>query len=86
MKILLTLLFFLSYVIIEVQSGPVLVGACYTACNAGYVACMSASGLVAGTTGPVGWWAWLTGAAAACSFTQGACMSACTTLVVAPTI
>ena len=30
------------------------VAACYTACNAGYVTCLAASGLVAGATGPVG--------------------------------
>ena len=46
---------------------------------------MSGSGLVAGTTGPVGWWAWLTGAAAACSAGQGVCMAACTSLLIAPT-
>merc|ERR1712131_376007 len=65
-----------------VEAGPIMAGsavsACYTACNAAYVTCMGASGLVAGATGPVGWWAWLTGAAATCSATQGACMAACT--------
>ena len=66
-------------------AGPIAWGACQTACNAGWVTCMSASGLVAGTTGPVGWWAWLTGAAASCSAIQGACMAACTPVLVAPT-
>ena len=51
---------------------------CYSACNAGYVTCMVSSGLVAGTTGPVGWWAWLTSAAAGCSAVQGTCMATCT--------
>mmetsp|Transcript_26749 Transcript_26749/g.39567 ORF Transcript_26749/g.39567 Transcript_26749/m.39567 type:complete len:97 (-) Transcript_26749:49-339(-) len=64
------------------EGGPIVAGSgvavCYTACNAGYVTCMTASGLVAGTTGPVGWWAWLTSAAAGCSVVQGACMAACT--------
>jgi len=65
------------------------VAACYTACNAGYVVCMAGSGLVAGTTGPVGWWAWITGAAAGCSAVQATCMTACTAVglaaAVAPT-
>eukprot|EP01068_Selenidium_serpulae_P015831 Selendium_serpulae@DN6247_c0_g2_i1.p1 len=50
---------------------------CQTACNVGYCTCMTASGLTAGMTGPVGWWAWLTGAPAACSVVQGACMATC---------
>jgi len=65
-----------------VEAGPIVAGsavaACYTACNVGYVTCMTASGLVAGVTGPVGWWAWATGAATGCSVVQGACMVACT--------
>jgi len=69
----------------SVVAGPLAVGACYSACNAGYVACMAGSGLVAGTTGPVGWYAWLTGAAASCSIVQGTCMAACTALLAAPT-
>lgn len=66
-------------------------GACQTACNAAAVTCYAASGVVFGmvtatsaATGPVGWWAWLTGApasglasAAHCSAAQGACMAAC---------
>jgi hypothetical protein len=74
-------------------AGPIAAGSavslCYTACNAGWVSCMGASGLVAGTTGPVGWYAWATGAASACSATQGVCIAACTTVglgvAVAPT-
>ena len=66
----------------KVEAGPIMAGsgvaACYTACNAGYVTCMLGSGLVAGTTGPVGWWAWATSAAAGCSAIQGTCMAACT--------
>jgi hypothetical protein len=65
-----------------VEAGPIMAGsavaACYTACNAGYVTCLAASGLVAGATGPVGWWAWATSAATGCSAVQAACMAACT--------
>jgi hypothetical protein len=46
---------------------------------------MSESGLVAGVGGPVGWWAWLTGATATCSALQGTCMAACTPLLIAST-
>ena len=67
--------------VLLVEAGPIAAGSavslCYTACNTGYVTCMTGSGLVAGTTGPVGWWAWLTGAAASCSAVQGACMAGC---------
>jgi len=62
---------------VAVDAGFATIGLCYTACNAGYVTCMSGSGLVAGTTGPVGWWAWLTSAAAGCSAVQGSCMAMC---------
>lgn len=66
----------------KVEAGPIMAGsavaACYTACNAGYVTCLAGSGLVAGMTGPVGWYAWITGAATGCSAVQAACMSACT--------
>ncbi len=62
---------------IMVEAGPIAAGsavaACYSACNAGYVTCMASSWLV----GPVGWYAWLTGAGAGCSAVQGACMAAC---------
>jgi hypothetical protein len=65
-----------------VESGPVAGGLCYTACNAGYVTCMTNAGLVAGVAaGPVG----LTGAALGCSLIQGACMGACTPIWAAPT-
>jgi hypothetical protein len=74
------LLLWISFTIQTASAGPIVAGsaaaACYTACNAGYIVCMTASGLVAGTTGPVGWWAWLTSAAAGCSAIQGACMAA----------
>ena len=43
------------------------VSVCYTACNVGWGTCMAASGLVAGTTGPVGWWCcWMSCCMAAC--------------------
>jgi hypothetical protein len=68
-------------------AGPITVGACYSLCNAGWVACMSASGLVAGVspTGVWGWIAWFKGAPVACSAAQSACMTACTVAIVAPT-
>jgi hypothetical protein len=83
----------------QCAAGPLAFGTCQTACNIGAAACYAASGLTFGAvtlgsaaTGPVGWWAWLTGAgsattaaAAACSSAQGLCMSACTPLLVAPT-
>ncbi|KAJ3011798.1 UNVERIFIED_CONTAM: hypothetical protein HDU68_001522 [Siphonaria sp. JEL0065] len=81
----------------QVSAGPIAWGVCQTACNAGVVVCYAAAGLTFGTVtivaGPVSWWAWLfgggataaTGAAAACSAVQGACMSACTPLLIAPT-
>ena len=52
-------------------------GTCQTACNAGYVTCLAAAGVVAGATGPVGWYAWLTSAPVACPAAQGGCMAAC---------
>eukprot|EP01084_Bolivina_argentea_P211479 359744_1 len=68
----------------KVEAGPLscaagvaFYGSCQTACNAAWCACMTASGLTAGATGPVGWYAWLTSAAAACSALQGTCMAAC---------
>lgn len=87
MKAFLVLLasLILSLLIGAVSAGPLAYAGCQTACNSGYVVCMAASGLVAGTTGPVGWWAWLTGAAGACSLVQGTCMAACTPLLIAPT-
>ena len=72
-----------------VEAGPIMAGsavaACYTACNAGYVTCMAGSGLVAGVAGPVGWWAWITGAAAGCSAVQAACMTTCAVVGLAAT-
>ena len=81
----------ISLVLLNVcEAGPIAAGsavaACYTACNTGYVTCMAASGLVAGTTGPVGWWAWITSAAGGCSIVQGACMTACTAGGLATTV
>eukprot|EP00818_Percolomonas_sp_WS_P002785 CAMPEP_0117438958 /NCGR_PEP_ID=MMETSP0759-20121206/2323_1 /TAXON_ID=63605 /ORGANISM="Percolomonas cosmopolitus, Strain WS" /LENGTH=86 /DNA_ID=CAMNT_0005230669 /DNA_START=176 /DNA_END=436 /DNA_ORIENTATION=+ len=67
------------------EAGPGAGAACYTACNVGYATCMSSSGLTAGASGPVGWWAWLTSAAAACSSVQAACMTACVAAFGAPT-
>lgn len=73
-----------SNTIEQIEAGPIscaaglaFYGTCQTACNAGYMACMASSGLVAGSTGPVGWWAWLTSAAAGCSAIQGTCMATC---------
>jgi len=59
------------------EAGPIMAGSavafCYTACNAGYVTCMTGAGLSAGMIGPL---AFLAGIG--CSAAQGACMSACT--------
>eukprot|EP00985_Skeletonema_marinoi_P024060 scaffold16464_cov117-Skeletonema_marinoi.AAC.2 len=43
-----------SILLNQSEAGPITCAACYTACNAGYVTCMTSSGLIAGTTGPVG--------------------------------
>eukprot|EP00442_Polarella_glacialis_P007110 CAMPEP_0115076418 /NCGR_PEP_ID=MMETSP0227-20121206/16421_1 /TAXON_ID=89957 /ORGANISM="Polarella glacialis, Strain CCMP 1383" /LENGTH=102 /DNA_ID=CAMNT_0002463567 /DNA_START=133 /DNA_END=441 /DNA_ORIENTATION=+ len=79
---LFVLCILLGLLLLSADGGPIAAGStvayCYTACNAGYVTCMAASGLVSGVTGPVGWWAWLTSAAAGCSAVQAACMAACT--------
>lgn len=82
MMVLLALLLLLNGN--QAQAGPITVGLCYTACNTAYVTCMGGSGLVAGTTGPVGWYAWLTSAAAGCSAAQGACMTVCAATAAAP--
>lgn len=69
--------------------GPVAVGLCYTACNAGYGTCLGAVGVTAGVTAPVTWVGWFYGVPAAClacSAIQGACMTACTPLIAAPTL
>lgn len=58
------------------DAGPIMAGCavalCYTACNAGYVTCMTGAGLSAGMVGPLAF-----AAGAACSVAQGACMSTC---------
>ncbi|KAF8604943.1 hypothetical protein BDV93DRAFT_491014 [Ceratobasidium sp. AG-I] len=65
-----------------VQAGPIAMGLCYSACNAGYVACCASAGTTAGTfTLGLG----VPAAVAGCSGAQGACMAACTTLIVTPT-
>ena len=83
--LLLMLILILGLYLPLVSAGPVAVGVCYSACNAGYVSCLAGYGIVAGTTGPIGWWAWLTSAPAGCSAIQGTCMAACTALFAAPT-
>ena len=94
MRHLLVLLFIIGIA----AAGPVTYGACQTACNYGAMTCYSLAGLKFGVataagaaTGPIGWWAWVAtapastlAAAAACSAAQGACMTACATLLVAP--
>ncbi|CAE6512885.1 unnamed protein product [Rhizoctonia solani] len=65
----------------QVQAGPIAMGMCYSACNAGYVTCCTAAGTTAGTfTLGLG----VPAAVAACSVVQGACMAACVPLGVAP--
>ncbi|KAJ3280131.1 hypothetical protein HDU79_011977 [Rhizoclosmatium sp. JEL0117] len=83
-----------------VYAGPLAYATCQTACNLGACACYAAAGLTFGTVtlgavagGPITWWAWFfggaaatgTAAATACSAAQGICMAACTPLLVAPT-
>lgn len=67
------------------DAGPIVAGSavalCYTACNAGYVACMATAGLSAGMIGPLAF-----AAGAACSLTQGACMAACVSTGLALTV
>jgi hypothetical protein len=82
---MISLLLVLIASIASVSGGPIALGLCYTACNAGVVSCYGASGLVFGVSGPVGWVAWLTSAAAMCSAAQGVCMVACTAIGPAPT-
>ncbi|CAE6407261.1 unnamed protein product [Rhizoctonia solani] len=66
----------------QVQAGPIAMGLCYSACNAGYVTCCASAGATAGTfTLGLG----VPAALAGCSVIQGACMSACTPLLAAPT-
>lgn len=84
-----TLLMILMCVLQQVSAGLVTVGACYSACNAAVVMCYAGAGLTFGVSGPPGWWTMITGgggaAAALCSASQGVCMSACTTTLIAPT-
>ena len=65
----------------DTEGGPIAWAACQTACNAAWVTCMTAAGLTAGVAVPPA----LIAAAAACSSAQGACMTLCTPLLVAPT-
>ena len=70
-----------------VNSGPVTGALCYTACNAGYGACLGLVGVTAGVTAPVtwaGWWYGVPAACVGCSVAQGTCMAACTPLFIAP--
>ncbi|QRW19050.1 hypothetical protein RhiXN_00456 [Rhizoctonia solani] len=39
----------LSLNIGQVEAGPIAMGLCYTACNAGYVTCCTVAGVTAGT-------------------------------------
>ena len=81
-QIIFFVLFIVSSLVGVSNAGPIMAGSavsfCYTACNVGYVTCLAGYGIVAGTTGPIGWYAWFTSAPIACSLTQAACMSACT--------
>ncbi|RIB08799.1 hypothetical protein C2G38_1982314 [Gigaspora rosea] len=64
------------------NAGPILYAVCQTACNAGWVACYAAGGLVAGTvTGGLG----APAAAILCNIAQGGCMAACAASLFAPT-
>ena len=63
------------------DAGPIAWGACQTACNAAWVACLAGAGLTAGVAAPPA----LVGVAATCSTAQGACMALCTPFLVAPT-
>ena len=63
--------------VLTCAAGMAAYGTCQTACNAGWVTCLALNGVVAGAGGPVGWFAWLTSAPAACSAVQGVCMAAC---------
>ncbi|KAH7345111.1 cysteine-rich protein [Rhizoctonia solani] len=66
----------------HVHAGPATMGACYTACNVGYVTCCATAGVTAGVfTLGLG----VPAALGACSVVQGACMAACVPLGFAPT-
>ena len=75
-----TLLLLLSPALIS--AGPGAYAVCQTGCNAAFVSCCAAAGVTAGVF-MVGVGTPL--AALACSATQGACMSACAALALAPT-
>lgn len=68
-----------------VECGPVACGLCYSACNAGVVACYAATGATFGVAGPVGWYAWFVSGPVTCSAAQSACMIGCSAACVAPT-
>lgn len=84
-KIILILILLLLVASKFTDAGPIAAGSaaalCYTACNAGYAACMTAAGLSAGMIGPLAF-----AAGVACSVTQGACMSACVGVGLAVTV
>ncbi|KAF8604944.1 hypothetical protein BDV93DRAFT_521837 [Ceratobasidium sp. AG-I] len=62
-------------------AGPIAMGLCYSACNAGYTTCCTVAGVTAGTfTFGLG----VPAAIAACSVIQGTCMATCTPLLTAP--
>ncbi|RIB08866.1 hypothetical protein C2G38_1982239 [Gigaspora rosea] len=64
------------------DAGPLTYILCQSACNAGWVSCYAAAGLVAGTvTGGVG----APAAAILCNVGQGACMAACAASFLTPT-
>ncbi|CAG8595072.1 2363_t:CDS:2 [Scutellospora calospora] len=64
------------------DAGPITYILCQTACNAGWVSCYAAAGLVAGTvTGGLG----APAAAILCNVAQGACMAACAASFLTPT-
>ncbi|CAG8710320.1 36361_t:CDS:2 [Gigaspora margarita] len=64
------------------NAGPIVYIVCQSSCNAGWVACYAAGGLVAGTvTGGLG----APAAAILCNIAQGACMAACAASLLAPT-
>ncbi|RIB08800.1 hypothetical protein C2G38_319280 [Gigaspora rosea] len=64
------------------NAGPIVYIACQSSCNAGWVACYAAAGLIAGTvTGGLG----APATAILCNIAQGTCMAACAASLLAPT-